>query len=129
MAIVWTAPRPGEEESVGHVRVTIIVANRADQVLVERGLMDAGEARGYARRRDDRYGGDAARPTDRHHRAAGPGSETRDRRAHGGWPAHDPSVPRRRDDGDGTERHVRLRRSTARVVVPAGRYTDGDIGA
>jgi len=44
MAIVWTAPRPGEEGSVGHVRVTIIVANRADQVLVERGLMNAGEA-------------------------------------------------------------------------------------
>ncbi len=45
MAIVWTAPRPGEEGSVGHVRVTIIGANRTDRALVERGLMDAGEVR------------------------------------------------------------------------------------
>jgi len=45
MAIVWTAPRPGEEGSVGHVRATIMVANRIDQALVERGLMDAGEVR------------------------------------------------------------------------------------
>jgi len=45
MAIVWTAPRPGEEGSVGHVRATIMVANRIGQALVERGLMDAGEVR------------------------------------------------------------------------------------
>src|SRR5579875_496021 len=45
MAIVWTAPRPGEEGSVGHVRMTIVAANRADLVLVERGLMDPGAVR------------------------------------------------------------------------------------
>ncbi len=45
MAIVWTAPRPGEEGSVGHVRATIMVTNRTDRALVERGLMDASEVR------------------------------------------------------------------------------------
>jgi len=45
VVIVWTAPRPGEEGSVGHVRATITVANRLDQALVERGELDAAEAR------------------------------------------------------------------------------------
>lgn len=45
MAIVWTAPRPGEEGSVGHVRATITVANRIDRGLVEHGLMDPDEVR------------------------------------------------------------------------------------
>ncbi len=45
MVIVWTAPKPGEEGSVGHVHVTIMVANRIDQALVERGLMNADEVR------------------------------------------------------------------------------------
>ncbi len=36
MAIVWTAPRAGEEGSAGHVRTTMTVANRGDQILVER---------------------------------------------------------------------------------------------
>jgi hypothetical protein len=39
MAVIWTAPRPGEEGSVGHVRATLSVTNRADQILAERGLM------------------------------------------------------------------------------------------
>jgi hypothetical protein len=38
MVVIWTAPRPGEEGSVGHVRATLTVTNRADQVLAERGL-------------------------------------------------------------------------------------------
>jgi len=42
---VTLAPRPGEEGSVGHVRATITVANRLDQALVERGELDAAEAR------------------------------------------------------------------------------------
>ena len=37
MAIMWTAPKPGEEGSVGHVRTTIIVANLRDQIEVESG--------------------------------------------------------------------------------------------
>jgi predicted aspartyl protease len=45
MAIIWTAPRPGEEGSVGHVRATLTITNRADQVLAERGLMRPEEVR------------------------------------------------------------------------------------
>jgi len=45
MVIVWTAPKPGEEGSVGHVHVTITVANRIDQALAERGLLSPGQVR------------------------------------------------------------------------------------
>jgi len=45
MVIVWTAPKPGEEGSVGHVHATIMVANRTDRVLVERGLLSSDKVR------------------------------------------------------------------------------------
>jgi hypothetical protein len=45
MAVIWTAPRPGEEGSAGHVRPTLTVTNRADQVLAECGLMRPEEVR------------------------------------------------------------------------------------
>ena len=45
MAVIWSAPRPGEEESVGHVRTTLTVTNRADQELAERGVIRPEEVR------------------------------------------------------------------------------------
>src|SRR5437764_12671971 len=45
VAVIWTAPRPGEEGSMGHVRATLTVTNRADQILAERGLMRPEEVR------------------------------------------------------------------------------------
>lgn len=45
MAIVWTAPRPGEEGSVGHIRTELTIANRADQILAERGVIRPEEVR------------------------------------------------------------------------------------
>src|SRR2546422_9556966 len=45
MAVIWRAPRPGEEGSVGHVRTTLTVTNRADQALAERGVIRPEEVR------------------------------------------------------------------------------------
>lgn len=45
MAIVWTAPRPGEEGAVGHVRTSLTITNRADQILVDHGAMRPEEVR------------------------------------------------------------------------------------
>jgi predicted aspartyl protease len=45
MAVVWTAPRPGEEGSVGHVRATLTVTNRADQIRADSGVIRTEEVR------------------------------------------------------------------------------------
>src|SRR5579883_1332921 len=45
MAVVWTAPRAGEEGSVGHVLATLTVANHADQIRAESGLIAPDEVR------------------------------------------------------------------------------------
>ena len=45
MAVIWTAPRPGEEGSVGPVRATLTITTRADQIPGERGLMRPEEVR------------------------------------------------------------------------------------
>ena len=45
MAVVWTAPRKGEEGSVGHVLATLTVANHADQIRAESGLIAPADVR------------------------------------------------------------------------------------
>jgi hypothetical protein len=45
MAVIWSAPRPGEEGSVGHVRTTLTVTNRVDQALAARGVIRPEEVR------------------------------------------------------------------------------------
>ena len=45
MAVIWSAPRPGEEGSVGHVHTTLAVTNRVDQALAERGVIRPEEVR------------------------------------------------------------------------------------
>ena len=45
MVVIWTAPRPGEEGSEGHVHATLTVSNRADQVRARDGAIRPEEVR------------------------------------------------------------------------------------